>query len=813
MSTRTCCALSVVVVVLLVGPPPSPGVEAQEQAGWCCLQGEAFAASPSECEERGGSAFGTLEEATYHCRSDQPHPAGEPGWCCLHGEVFPAPPHECEERGGGAFGSREEADHHCQRDEPRPGGEPGWCCLHGEVFPAPPAECKERGGGAFGSREEAEHQCRRDEPRPGGEPGWCCLHGEVFPAPPHECEERGGGAFGSREEAEHQCRRDEPRPGGEPGWCCLHGEVFPAPPPECEERGGGAFGSREEAEHHCQREEPRAGGEPGWCCLHGEVFPAPPAECEERGGGAFGSREEAEHHCRRDEPHPAGEPGWCCLHGEVFPAPPAECEKRGGGAFGSREEAEHHCRRDEPHPAGESGWCCLHGEVFPAPARECEEGGGGPFGSREQAAEACRQDDRGLGIPDLKGEMGRRFVGHEVTVSGIFVRDRVPLLVTSLDRVLVNAPMPDDQFVELVGPLADELKAVDYGGAELKVTGRVEELAAGDDKDGAVQIVIAVIEVEMVRMMTPYRPEPSPTHPVPGPQLPRRFAVLFSGGVNTQNNHTRYWNDLKFMYTALIGRYGFSSSTMAILYADGKGLDTTMPVHYSATQANLQKVLSMLRQSSTSADLVFIFTTNHGGGFYKQGGPQCDWYGGELDTNGDEGSEPIFEKDYGKDLNGDGDSADQVAWDEVLFSWGGCDPRRCAQRVAAGHPLPHPGGGDGAVLQRRHAPRRRRHRGRCHRDVGGTRRRVLVGAATGLQLRCLLVPLHERDQRCHADRDHGQRGQQRRRPRFRWSRRSTTHGPTTRSPRHPGTRTAATGCRTPGRCPAGATARSALRHS
>jgi hypothetical protein len=101
-----------------------------------------------------------------------------------------------------------------------------------------------------------------------------------------------------------------------------------------------------------------------------------------------------------------------------------------------------------------------------------------------------------------------------------------------------------------------------------------------------------------------------------------------------------------------------------------------MPVHYSATQTNLQTVFNLLRKNSTEKDFVFIFTTNHGGGFYKAGyqyfGTTYYDLGGRFDANGDEGAADILvEKDYNLDLNSDGDKLDQVSWDEELCSWGG----------------------------------------------------------------------------------------------------------------------------------------------
>jgi hypothetical protein len=183
------------------------------------------------------------------------------------------------------------------------------------------------------------------------------------------------------------------------------------------------------------------------------------------------------------------------------------------------------------------------------------------------------------------------------------------------------------------------------------------------------RVWLEVISFEHVELLRRYDPRLQTMPTLPGARQPHRWAILFSGGINKKSNYSRYWNDLKFMYTTLVKEYGFTNQTIAVLYADGNAVDTSMPVHYSGTAANLQKVFSLLRQNATSDDLIFFFTTNHGGGFYKAE-PWPDLYGGQADANNDEGSENLKESTYGRDFNGDGDTFDTVSWDEVLCGWG-----------------------------------------------------------------------------------------------------------------------------------------------
>jgi hypothetical protein len=372
--------------------------------------------------------------------------------------------------------------------------------------------------------------------------------------------------------------------------------------------------------------------ERGWCCHEGEVFPATPEECREHGGQFFPTREEAEEHCR-EKPH---EPGWCCHEGNVFPASPEECRERGGQFFPTREEAEEHCREKHPEP--------------------------GPGI---------------LQIPDLKRPGWQKYAGKTVTIEGIFVRDPLPMLVTDIKIVLANMPMPKDQYILLIGNQAQEIDPKQYGGAKLKITGEVNAVDDANVKNIGDYVVITVFKFEFIELIHKYLPERIPISKlIPEFRDPRRYAILFSGGIDKSSNRIRYWNDLKFMYSALIKKNGFSKNNIAVLYADGKGLDTQMPVHYSATQTNLETVFNLLREDAAGKDFIFIFTTNHGGGFCNAGlqywGKMYYNLGGRFDANTDEGAaDNIVENNYNMDLNSDGDKFDTVSWDEELCSWGG----------------------------------------------------------------------------------------------------------------------------------------------
>ena len=281
---------------------------------------------------------------------------------------------------------------------------------------------------------------------------------------------------------------------------------------------------------------------------------------------------------------------------------------------------------------------------------------------------------RQLEIGDLKGPKWTEYIGKVVTVEGIFVRDPLPMLVTDLDIVRVNMLMPDDQYILLIGAESAEIDPREYGGAKLRLIGLVQAVD-DESKYGDEYVAIQSISYEMLERVRIYCPEPIPMEIPTRAEVvqPRRYAILFGGGIDPVNNHERYWNDLKFMYSTLINEYGYTNNTIAVLYADGKGRDKDMPVHYSATQANLQTVFNLLRGITTTEDFIFVFMTNHGGGFKKDDLSKpltsSGKFTGRFDADGDEGAESLDEKKYNRDLNGDGNITGQVSWDEELCGW------------------------------------------------------------------------------------------------------------------------------------------------
>jgi hypothetical protein len=284
-------------------------------------------------------------------------------------------------------------------------------------------------------------------------------------------------------------------------------------------------------------------------------------------------------------------------------------------------------------------------------------------------------------IPDLKGIDWHLFLGQEVAVEGYFVKDPVPMLVAVPDVVRVNTPMPSDSYVLLSGAAAEAIDPAVYGGQRLRVTGLVGTGALGspvpDGNPTAISSLapfdlgLSNVSFGLVGTGASLFPHDYAIDIVPSASPdPHKYAVLFSGGVDLLNAHVRYWNDLKFMYSALVGPLGFPQDHVLVLYADGFGMDFTMPVDGAATKAGLAAAFEQLRGVTGDDDLIFTFFTNHGGGFNTDTSTDL-LYGGAWDFGSDEPGEALYEGAYGLDLNGDGDQSDTVSWDEELCAWQG----------------------------------------------------------------------------------------------------------------------------------------------
>ena len=112
-----------------------------------------------------------------------------------------------------------------------------------------------------------------------------------------------------------------------------------------------------------------------------------------------------------------------------------------------------------------------------------------------------------------------------------------------------------------------------------------------------------------------------------------RYAVIISGGYSLYSNTDRYWNDCAYFFTTL-KQNGFRDENIHVIMSDGTDPADDMvdfftwrtlsspldldgdgrdDIRYSATKANLALVFDELGKRLGRDDILYIFTTDHGG--------------------------------------------------------------------------------------------------------------------------------------------------------------------------------------------------------
>ena len=273
---------------------------------------------------------------------------------------------------------------------------------------------------------------------------------------------------------------------------------------------------------------------------------------------------------------------------------------------------------------------------------------------------------------DLKGSNWADYLGQEVVVEGVYVLDPMPMLVADPDLLLVNMLMPTDSYLLLGNPNALVMATEDDVGMRVRIRGVVHSVGNPALPDERVQV--AEQSREILGQSLFYNPQAwqGEIRLDLTPRLGQFYAVLFSGGGDPANNHIRYWNDLKFMYRTLVETLGVDPDNIVVLYADGTAEDNEMPVDDGATGDTLQATFENLRAPGQFWNTIFLFTTNHGGGFWPDDSRADPHYhcGGISDIGGDEGDEGLLESDFGVDWNGDGSLVSEFSFDETLVAWG-----------------------------------------------------------------------------------------------------------------------------------------------
>jgi len=219
-----------------------------------------------------------------------------------------------------------------------------------------------------------------------------------------------------------------------------------------------------------------------------------------------------------------------------------------------------------------------------------------------------------------------RLTKQSYTMEGFFVSDPEPMLLTNMKWYDANTPMPDSVFIPIRGEIRKTLMrdAAKYHGAFIRIEGNLSVEKRRTLKGESNEAVIistkipSVLKPKPVESMLPSIYNICKINPKIcqlGPILSKDYALLYSGGINSYNAKSRYWNDLKFMYKTLKSKYGYTDNQIVVVYKDGVAADAEMTVDYAASQTGLKNAIDFLRTKVTSGSDFFFFITNHGGGY------------------------------------------------------------------------------------------------------------------------------------------------------------------------------------------------------
>ncbi|MFW9990770.1 MAG: C13 family peptidase [Candidatus Odinarchaeota archaeon] len=215
-------------------------------------------------------------------------------------------------------------------------------------------------------------------------------------------------------------------------------------------------------------------------------------------------------------------------------------------------------------------------------------------------------------VSDVMGNIAD-YLGKTVTLEGYYVLggSNKSLLLKEIDDFQQNAIIPTGRYMQLLGDVPKALTS--ETGSWIHVKGKVAW--SNESKgEGGLQYLPGSSSYEVVTRHPSYA-EFIYRFNINISRLPigARYALLISGGYYDAKAYSRYWNDLKQMYSILVDKYRYDSENIIVLYKDGIAEDSDMPVNNSANTVNFDAAFAYFNATMTSGkDSLFIYTTNHG---------------------------------------------------------------------------------------------------------------------------------------------------------------------------------------------------------
>jgi hypothetical protein len=241
-----------------------------------------------------------------------------------------------------------------------------------------------------------------------------------------------------------------------------------------------------------------------------------------------------------------------------------------------------------------------------------------------------------LHISDLAGAKLRPLIGHQIILDGYYSDTSVPMIVDDYRRVSLTIQDPG-HFQPIVGKVPANVKAGDHITWTYNIrTPRATDPVHVQRLPGVLEPVIAAGIA--TRVATPAALSKVFINNVARylgpPGNNQHYAVLIGGGYDATSNFQCFWTDIQSMYKYLRAA-GYPAANIYVLYWNGTGLTTDVPVNYSDTSANVKTVFQTLAGKMGFTDSLYVETDCHGAGFLKQAdGPDGPgMYCGRVDNN------------------------------------------------------------------------------------------------------------------------------------------------------------------------------------
>lgn len=210
-------------------------------------------------------------------------------------------------------------------------------------------------------------------------------------------------------------------------------------------------------------------------------------------------------------------------------------------------------------------------------------------------------------IADIKGEDWEDLVGETVTVDGFYIENNgVAMLISDPSLIQMRRPLNTSEFLRVETPLPGDpvqLGRYQLKGKVLASTDVGERVYLGNDVYSLISSPAIDYPIHAVDIPILVPPEHSST----------KYAVLISGGWDAQNAWPSFWNDLVLVYSALVQNYNYDPANIYVLYNNGVGMSSSIPVDYAATAANIDITMDNLAEIMEEGDTLFFFATDHGG--------------------------------------------------------------------------------------------------------------------------------------------------------------------------------------------------------